>query len=177
MAAAPDIELQMYQKIWDLLEANAEWETLFDEANRIRYDTLEGTQQADKSQTSDGDYPQARLWLETGAAGLFTDEVTFETHSPGGPNKWIEKSVHVFMLELKSQLMKFGQVTSMGAESRAAIRAGGPRLGGLSYVTDVALSWSMKEIDKNATDQTLRWEHRLRIQVRTEYEGSAHTGE
>jgi hypothetical protein len=134
--AAKNIELEIYQKLWQLLMADPIWAALVPEGNRIRFDDLEGDENPDKPNNADGDRASARLITKTGSFSFYTEGETFQTHAPGGPSDWMEKHEYIFRLTTTSQLLSLNESSGLAAQSRQAIRAGGPKLG-LSYVTSV----------------------------------------
>lgn len=192
MAEAPDIELEMYDRIWDLLSADPIWPTLVEPGNRIRYDVnpedeaddVEGLENPMKDTTSEGDYPQAVLRMMSGEDSLYTNDETFETHSPEGPSHWTEKATRTFRLTVTSQSLGMKESSRLGKLSRNAIRRGGPRLG-LQYVTSVTMNWTDREVaisdgEPGQDDQTggvRRIVHQIDVVVGVEIDGRELLGE
>lgn len=171
MPDAIDIETQIYTQIWSVLTADSVWAGIVDPGNRIRYDLVNGDQQPVKSSVADGDFPQATLRLMSGSTGLWNDDLTFETHSEDGPNFWKEKHQYGYRLYLVSDLLDIQSSDQLGAQSRKAIRSGGPRLK-TNYIDSVTMKWASEcKVDEEDKDK-VRWRTNIDIIIGVTIEGS-----
>lgn len=178
MAETRDIETETYDAIVQALLDNDAWTDQVEDANFIRYSSVTGTQNPEKNNRHDGDYPQAILYLSGGNDGLYTNEETFETHTPDGPNYWRERGELGFKVELTSQLLKVTEPSQLCAETRQALRLAGPRLG-LDFVTQVTVRWETKRMtgEEDAGDNLVRWKSTVIILVKFDAEGRALRGD
>lgn len=164
---APNIEAQVYTKLWVLLLANDNWVSLIPAGNQIRYDAEEGSNDPDKLNESDGDFPKAELMGPISGDDLLrTTDQTFGTLDVAN-SPYSEKQLLNFELVLTSETLDIREVLQIGAESRDAIRQGGARLG-LEFVTSVRLRWTTRKEPNTENDSLPRWRQRLSIIVQTE---------
>lgn len=169
MAESRDILAESYDRIWELLEADDVWAAEVDEGNRIKFNEAEGTQQPEKHNTADGDYPEARLKLQSGTWDPWTD-ASFGTFSEEGCAQWMETFSVAFQLRLITQRLGLREGTKLLIQSLNALRKGGPRLG-LDFVTRVQASFEQRDVDVNAEEETKRVEINLVIRLGLETQG------
>lgn len=179
--AVPDIETQLYSKIWDLLNADSDWSALVFDINQIRYDKVAGSESPMKPTPSDGDYPQASMDpCVSGISDLYTSSETFGTFAEEGTCPWLEKHRYTFVLKVTSQLLGAQEVDTLGALTRNAIRKGGPRLGGIEYVTGVRVAWNTRRNQISGSETTefvYRWVTTLTFTIDCVVDGDYLTGE
>lgn len=173
MAEPKDVELELYQKVWLLLEDYGPWTAEFKEGNRIRFDEpdQEDKGEQEKDALDDNDFPQAKLEHVSGTSQIFENDMTLGTYAEGGPCHYVERSTHVFRLTLTSSTLSFRENSKLGTLSRNAIRLGGPRLGGLDFVTKMSWSWRTQRLPHNPEDGTFRQQTTISLTVETEVDG------
>lgn len=132
MAAVTDYVTSAYKRIWEVLEARAEFTAIFKVNNRIK---LVATDAADdksypfKESKSDADFPEAVLTL-----GEFSDTGYTLTgnyaHQPGfNPNTqpWTERITQEFVLTLTMPDLRVRKLSLAERETMRALLLGGPR--------------------------------------------------
>lgn len=163
-----DYTTDLVGQLWTLLNADGSWKV--PAANQIRYDTVFGTQDPEKDVTSEGDYPQARLYPISFKSTMFSDGATFETPAALNtlPLDWTEKQQYVFKLELVSQLLSMGEINPLYLEATNALRLGGPKLQ-KPYVKSWALAADNKlvgdEDDRASEQNQVRWRSSVTITI------------
>ncbi len=190
----PDYESLVYARIWALLEADTIWAAAVEPRNREKFDELVGVEDPSATQRSDNEFPHASLRLVAGNTNMFGSDVTFETFADAGPAQWTEQGTLLFVLTVISESLKLGESTSLGSQSRNALRRGGPRMGGraglslaaLPWALMMGLRWSTDQIaledpvagdSENDTGGVFRLRTQIRIEVRTVTSGSTLIGD
>lgn len=177
---AIDHETQVYTKIWDLLLARQKFASLVPVGNRIRYDNVEGLGPVEKENYTDADLYEAILFTQSGEDSMLTEDATFETYSTAGPSQWTERLKFVFVLLLTSPWMSVAKIDRLVAEARTALRRAKTKMG-LSFVTDVKVSWKTeREVKANSDgtpEATARWTSAVEISVDCETEGATLLGD
>jgi hypothetical protein len=177
--ATKNILEEMYTALFDLLEANDEWAGLVPEGNRVRFDTVTGDENPipDNKPQSDADMDSAVLEMTEGDSGLFTNDETFATYSQEGPPQFLEKGSVTFTLHLKSRFLSEQEGSQLVSYSVNAVRMGGPKLGGLPYVTSVKPKFTSKREAVPETDNMTRIVSDVTFTIEYEADGRTLTGE
>lgn len=174
--ALTNTESDLYAKVRQILEGDADWSETFQSGRRFWEDDTPGTNEEHDLPAADGDFPRAMLTLQNGATDLFDGDPTFGTYAPDydpANAHWTETSIFVFELVLISQLIDAREQGRLGAMTRRALRAGGPRLGGLDYVNSLRLEWrTTKSSTEDETHEVNRYITRITIRVGTQTDGN-----
>jgi len=175
----PDIDLEIYRRVWTVLEEYAPWEAAFEEGNKIRYDVDESNADQDKMHKADGDYPEAKLEQTGGSStGRLGIDQTFGTLSDEGCQEWVEAQTHAYRLTVITTKLTMLEQSPLRTLTLNALRLAGPRIG-LDYVTKVSWRWSVERraaAEEEGEDPTFRQVITIDISVESETEGPRLTG-
>jgi hypothetical protein len=176
----PDIDLEIYRKIWTVLEGYAPWEAAFEEGNKIRYDIDESNADPEKMHKADGDYPEAKLEQTGGSStGRLGTDQTFGSFDVDNPcPEWTEAQTHAYRMTVTTTKLTMLEQSPLRTLTLNALRLAGPKLG-LEYVTKVAWRWSVERRAANeeeGEDPTYRQVITIDISVESETEGPRLTG-
>lgn len=180
--ATLDIETELYTAIWTLLNNDPIWRGMVDIQNQIRYDLPMGAQNPENPRSADGDYPQAMMGPPIGGTDkLYTTDETFDTYSDDRSNfHWMEQQSLTYQMVVTSQLLGAQEIDKLGNQTRNCIRRGGPKLGGVSYVTSITLSWRTEQTNKDVpdpSDGSRRFRTTINIAVSCEQDGNTLLGD
>ena len=173
MSATLDIETEIYTAILDnVLLADPDWANLFASGNIVRTDKIQGIEPVRPLITGEGDYPQAVLWLRSGNTNLWEGSPTFATFSNSPPANWLENHEYVYRLELTSELQNISEPDILGAQSRAAFRKKGMRLGITDFqIVGIRLSWETARVTTEEEDK-IRWRTAINIFLKVNVDGA-----
>ncbi len=171
----PDIELELYQKLWTILEGYTPWANLVKEGNRVKRDR-EDNQNPDKNSRHDGDYPQADIENSGGSSTLFQEDETLGTLD--GPCSFAERQSHAFTITVATINLSYLEAQNIRRLTCNALRLAGPRLG-LEYVVKWGWRWSLSRqaSEPGEVDQVLRNYIKIDVGVETISDGRHLTGE
>jgi hypothetical protein len=173
---------QIYVAIAGGLSKDGKWPV--SPGNFIRYDDIAGSEDPEKTETSDGDFPQAVLEGPiSGTADLWTDDETFAAYGVdvnGEPITPVPVSVnelgkYTLRLIVTSDFLAMKSYSPLAAETLKAIRRLGPRLG-KRWVTKVGpVTFTVREV-RNEDSDTKQIEYTFLIPVETQIDSDTLTG-
>lgn len=173
--AAINFILEIYQAIWDLVEAHAPTAGKLKPANEVRFD--QGKRQPPKmimGARQDADFPSVKLEARSLVDQAFTSDPTFAVLNDTfevADGSWQEPITQTFEAKITHNDFQQDKNWQFEAELMTAIRKGGPRLG-LAYVVGWTIQIDRTEKNKEEAGGTLRPFTLIRITVQMLFEGS-----
>lgn len=163
--AERNVQLEAYQKIWEVLEGYAPFAADVPPGNRIKFDLNTGLFDPMKQNTADGDFHEAVLWPKSGSDDLHTTETTFGSFDGDGANCGANTEFElVYRLTITSPFMGINQISLTGTRALTALRKAGRTLG-LDFAKGVTVTY---ETNRDVRDETVRWTHDVDIWIQGE---------
>jgi hypothetical protein len=184
MAAPVDVSTLIYSDLWSVLNANANFATVFTPSNQIRYD--QGQQTGENYFLSPGkttwaaaDFPQIEITLDGGTFDSFKADTKTFAQEQATYNLWMdEDDITRFKIAVISQDQRYatsGANTTPGSNQLQAIimdalRQSGPKLG-LNYLLGWGpITWERRLSRGNGM---LLNEDTMRMPVKSRFQGNA----